>query len=106
VYLQGGGFELMVDGNDWQFYSDTPGVRFILHKTPANAGSAVSTAKGSETSPALLASRGGTQATRTSKSVTLSQILPDGEVKPLSATLQKNQVDAVYPANAAYVLLK
>jgi hypothetical protein len=100
VYMQGGGFELMVDGDNWQFYSDTPGVRFALYKTPRNAARAV------------LASRGGYGAAEgastssAARSVTLSQVAPDGAVKPLPATLQKNQVAAVFPTNAAYVLLR
>jgi hypothetical protein len=102
VYLQGGSFELMVDGDNWQFYSDTPGVRFTLYKTPQGVGVPV------------LASRGGrrplsvppTSTPGAGRRVTLRQIAPDGSVKPLPATLQQNRVAAVFPANAAYVLAK
>jgi hypothetical protein len=97
VFLSGGGFELLVDGDDWQFYSDTPGVRFVLHQK-------ASVLAANQSTPAALASRGGsrTEAVKT-QNVMLRQVLPDGSFEPLPATRQKNQIAALYPANAAYV---
>ena len=36
VYLEGGGFELYVDGDKWSFYCDTPGTKFTLYKPNKN----------------------------------------------------------------------
>jgi hypothetical protein len=101
VYLQGGSFELMVDGDDWQFYSDTPGVRFTLYKTPQGNTSVLAARGGHRPLSTPLPSTLGT-----GRPVLLKQIAPDGSVKPLAATLQQNQVAAVFPKNAAYVLAK
>jgi hypothetical protein len=32
VYLERGSWELYVDGDRWQFYCDTPGARYTLHR--------------------------------------------------------------------------
>ncbi len=32
VYLERGSFELLVNGDNWQFYCDTPGTRYALHR--------------------------------------------------------------------------
>lgn len=114
VYLDGGGFELLVNGDKWQFYADTPGVRFVLHKFTGGAAPTVSASTSSKGTPVALAARGGAMRGSTlakplgmqSSSVTLTQVLPDGEAKPLSATLysQSKRVAAKYPVGAAYVL--
>jgi hypothetical protein len=33
VYLERGSWELYVNGSSWQFYCDTPGARYTLHRT-------------------------------------------------------------------------
>ena len=40
---------------------------------------------------------------KSSTSTPLQQVMPDGSVLPLKATMQKNQVIAVFPRDAAYV---
>jgi hypothetical protein len=42
VYLERGSWELYVDGDRWQFYCDTPGARYTLHRKswPAKASPA------------------------------------------------------------------
>jgi hypothetical protein len=35
IYLERGSFELLVNGDNWQFYCDTPGTRFRLHRQSA-----------------------------------------------------------------------
>jgi len=38
IYLEQGGFELLVDGDKWKFYCDTPGVRFAVHSESQQNG--------------------------------------------------------------------
>jgi hypothetical protein len=45
VYLERGSWELYVDGDRWQFYCDTPGARYTLHRN-AWPGAAKRAAKG------------------------------------------------------------
>ncbi|MDF2441182.1 MAG: hypothetical protein JWN98_2166 [Abditibacteriota bacterium] len=38
IYLDRGSFELVVNGNNWQFYCDTPGARFALYRNGQSRG--------------------------------------------------------------------
>jgi hypothetical protein len=40
ISMERGSFELLVDGDKWFFYCDTPGVRFALHQPPTAVASA------------------------------------------------------------------
>jgi hypothetical protein len=47
IYLEQGSFELLVDGDKWMFYCDTPGVRFALHRdSPQSLTAKTGIAKG------------------------------------------------------------
>jgi hypothetical protein len=74
VYLERGTFELLVDGNDWKFYSDTPGTRFALHNTVSKP-IAQANAQPAESKPG---------AKSENKALSFQEILPDGTVRPLS----------------------
>jgi hypothetical protein len=108
VFLEGGGFELLVDGDNWQFYSDTPGVRFVLHRKPGDSISARTGGEGAgKSTPARLAARGGNRSTdAAAQSITLSQVMPDGSTQALPAVLQNKSITAQFPPGAAYVELK
>ncbi len=111
VYLERGGFELLVEGDNWKFYSDTPGTRFALHndvvaeqsttKTvalPSLAGlSEISAPIGNE----KFAATKGTKVA--AKPMQLQQVMIDGTVRPLSATVSNGQSIWVFPQNAALV---
>ena len=88
VYLSGGGFELYVNGDQWQFYCDTPGTRFALHD---------GLQRGLTPSRTALASRG------TGQAAALQQVLPDGKILPLSVLQQGGRATAQFPRGAAYV---
>ena len=94
VYLSGGSFELYADGDNWQFYCDTPGTRFALYD-------------GKNAARTNLASRGGsTPVVRgATGSSALRQVAPDGKIAVLPASRQGNRIGALFPANAAYVRL-
>jgi hypothetical protein len=83
VYLERGSFELLVDGDDWQFYCDTPGVRFTVHR-----GSARPIPVGSGTAPAA--------------NPVLQQVEVDGTVKPV-AVLPEHPASLRFPNRAAVV---
>jgi hypothetical protein len=109
VYLERGSFELLVDGDNWKFYADTPGTRFVLHNAAYKVTSAGRSAQNTVSSSALqapglananVAAASKTQAT--SKPV-LQQVMLDGTVRPLTGTVLNGQVVWIFPANAALV---
>ena len=90
VHLSGGGFELYVNGDDWQFYCDTPGTRFLLHDGLSRGQAAVHS---------TLASRGAGAGQATA----LEQVLLDGKTSPLHMKQHEGRTVMQFPAGAAYV---
>ena len=90
VYLERGSFELLVNGDNWQFYCDTPGARFKLHR----ASLPVSRGSGIVASGASLAPNGAS---------TLQQVTVDGAVRPLSGISAGREIAGIYPQQAALV---
>ncbi len=87
VYLSGGGFELVVKGDDWQFYCDTPGTRFAVREGLQGGGA----------QRATLASRGATQ------NAPLQQVMVDGKTSSLAVVQQPGKLTAQFPRGAAFV---
>ncbi len=90
VFLERGSFELLVDGDDQKFYSDTPGTRFALHNRPSAAVA--------KTAP------GTTKTTsRVATTPVYQQIWPDGTIRPLNAVSTGGATFVAFPQNAALV---
>lgn len=90
VYLERGSFELLVDGDDQKFYSDTPGTRFALHKT--------STAAVAQTAPGTPKAQSGIAVTPV-----YQQIWPDGTIRPLNGISAGGATFVAFPQKAALV---
>jgi hypothetical protein len=85
VYLEGGSWELYVDGDERHFYCDTPGTRFALH---GNEGI-----------------RHGTVIAKQMGERTWQKVDEDGKLAPLPAPSKPAVNEMAYPANAAAVLV-
>lgn len=115
VYLERGSFELLVENDTWKFYADTPGTRFALHNDTVvgRAESKTAAFKGaglSEISAVLSHGEANKKASAVAKvvklpakTVTLQQVMIDGTVKPLTATVSNGQSIWIFPQNAALV---
>jgi hypothetical protein len=135
VYLEHGSFELLVEGDTWKFYADTPGTRFVLHNDAGGAPSGVKTASQklgrvatsevsadlSEISAPVGSSKlshtfGNSSGVEDSaiqaavkvaktpvKGMQLEQVMIDGTVRPLTATMNNGRSIWVFPQNAALV---
>jgi hypothetical protein len=114
VYLERGSFELLVNGDSWKFYADTPGTRFVLHNATYMAprarqsaqdvvSSSALQAPGMANEKALLGAAGATVKTQTVSRSVLQQVMLDGTVRPLTATLLNGKSVWVFPPNAALV---
>lgn len=87
VYLERGSWELLVDGNKMEFYCDTPGARFTLHR---GSGGGLRTAS-------LTPVAGG------EKAPALQQVGLNGQTTALSATVRGGAISAQFPRAAAFV---
>jgi hypothetical protein len=88
VYLDRGSWELLVNDNQWQFYCDTPGAKFTMHRGAWNAKTGlVKTGSG----------------TNTQTSTLLQQVRLDSETSGLAATSRNGSLTALFPRGAAYV---
>jgi hypothetical protein len=100
VYLDRGSFELLVDGDTWQFYCDTPGAKFALYhegKTNAPHVRPVSTSTG------RIAVSGVASAATSQSRLEIEQVTTGGEILPLTSTRTGTAVIAQFPQNAAFV---
>ena len=77
VFLERGSWELLVDNNKWDFYCDTPGAKFTLHRAKWNNSVA-----------------GGEQ---------LQQIAANGQTRPLQTRSANGRMFATFPSDAALV---
>lgn len=109
VYLDRGSFELLVDGDNWQFYCDTPGARFTMHREPSTSvvvqsdklGPTQSSAQAGGQGPAGAVVQGATN--NGAAPGGLQQVTLDGTIKPLHGTGPGHATVAVYPPQAALV---
>jgi hypothetical protein len=100
VYLDRGSFELLVDGNTWQFYCDTPGAKFALYPAGKTEAPRLRPVAASTDGSAV----SGTAAAASSQSqLELEQVTTGGEILPLTTTRAGGAVTAQFPANAAFV---
>ncbi|HEX8835145.1 MAG TPA: hypothetical protein VF719_13135, partial [Abditibacteriaceae bacterium] len=91
VYLDRGSFELYVNGDDWQFYCDTPGAKFTLHRAAWNKS-----ANGQKTAVLSGAENG-------SKRMQLQTVNQNGETQNLATTSEGLKTTAKFPGGAAFV---
>lgn len=119
VYLDRGSFELLVEGDDWKFYADTPGTRFVLHHDMVAGQSGAKTALLPSNLPAVngantvttqsvaqirqMPAVSAVAAPKNEAPVKLQQVLIDGTVRPLTATVANGKSVWVFPQNAALV---
>lgn len=82
IYQSGGAFELLLENGRWRFYTDTPGVRFVVYHGKNAAGHGK---------------------TKSIHPQNLQTVLQDGKLKVLSGLQQENAVIARFPQEAAYV---
>ena len=87
VYLDRGSFELLVDEDNYQFYCDTPGARFAIHREQAPQ----SMVKGNGSTPAPVTGP------------PMHQVTVDGMVMPLKSVAEGKSVVATFPQRAAVV---
>lgn len=105
VYLERGSFELLVDGDNWKFYSDTPGTRFAWR---GGGASNLQTVKSSGvtqsvTQPGKSAGDGKTAKGNAPATVSYQQVMTDGSARPLTVTMTDGQGVIAFPQNAALV---
>ncbi|HEX8552309.1 MAG TPA: beta-galactosidase [Abditibacteriaceae bacterium] len=86
VYLERGSWELLVDGDKWEFYCDTPGAKFTLHRAAWNNGLKTAAQSGAQ----------------------LQHIGRDGQTRPLpnnssTGRLPVGGISALFPRDAAFV---
>jgi hypothetical protein len=89
VYLERGSFELMVDGDNWQFYCDTPGIRFALHHGAGRNE--------------LMTARAGSDDKVAAKTTVLQQVTLNGVVHTLSRVKGDRVTVAQFPKQTAVV---
>lgn len=88
VYLDRGSFELLVDGDDWKFYCDTPDAKFVLYRPNGTAMPGVATAAAKPPPP---------------PPSPMQQVTAQGDVRPLATTADGAGAVANYPAEAVLV---
>lgn len=84
VYLDRGSWELYVTGDEWQFYCDTPGARFTLHRGSWKRGAGLS--------PVAITAK-----------AALQGIAENGKTFAVKYGASGGNLDAVFPKGAAYV---